>query len=72
MNEKTQRRLLSLLALGIGMGLSRPLDNLVAEAVPERRGLKDDVLEAALQGLARATALFVASLLVRRLAELRR
>jgi hypothetical protein len=40
----------------------------IAEKIPERRGVKDDLTEAALQGVVRTIAFFTASLLVRRLA----
>ena len=68
MSDKTQRRLLTLLAIAIAMGLTRPVNRFIAEQVPERRGVRDDLTEAALQGLVRATAFFAASLLVRLLA----
>jgi hypothetical protein len=68
MSDKTQRRLLTLLAIAIAMGLTRPVNRFIAEAIPERRGVRDDLTEAALQGLVRATSFFAASLLVRRLA----
>jgi hypothetical protein len=68
MSDKTQRRLLTLLAIAIAMGLTRPVNRFIAEAIPERRGVRGDLTEAALQGLVRATAFFAASLLVRRLA----
>ncbi len=68
MSDKTQRRLLTLLAIAIAMVLTRPVNRFIAEQVPERRGVRDDLTEAALQGLVRATAFFAASLLVRLLA----
>ncbi len=68
MSDQTQRRLLTVLAIAIAMVLTRPVNNFIAEQIPERRGVRDDLTEAALQGLVRATAVFVASLLVRRLA----
>ncbi len=69
MDDQTQRRLLSVLAIAIAMGLSRPLSKFIEEQIPERRGIGDDVVEAILQGLARATAIFLASVLVRQLAR---
>ncbi len=72
MSDKAQRRLLSLLVLVLSLVLSRPLKNLVAELVPERRGPADDVTEAMLQGMARMVAVIVASAVVRGLAERRR
>jgi hypothetical protein len=69
MSEETQRRLLTVLAIGIAMVLSRPVDRYIDEHIPERRGIKDDLAEAALQGLVRAAAFFVASLIVRLIAR---
>jgi hypothetical protein len=68
MSDQTQRRLLTVLAIAIAMVLTRPVSRYIAEAIPERRGIRDDLTEAALQGLVRAAAFFVASVLVRRLA----
>jgi hypothetical protein len=51
------------------MALTRPVNRFIAEDIPERRGVGDDLKEAALQGLVRAAAFFAASLLVRRLAR---
>ncbi len=71
MSEKMQRRLLSGLAIAIAMGLSSPLSKFIDEQIPERRGLGDDVAEAILEGLARAAAIFLASVLVRQIANAR-
>ena len=68
MSDQTQRRLLTLLVVVMTVVLTRPVKKLVAEQIPERRGVRDDLTEAALQGLVRMTAVFAASLLVRRLA----
>jgi hypothetical protein len=68
MSDETQRRLLTVLAIAIAMVLTRPVSRYIAEEIPERRGIRDDLTEAALQGLVRAAAFFAASLLVRRLA----
>ena len=68
MSEQTQRRLLTVLAIGIAMILTRPVNRYIAEQIPERRGIKDDLTEAALQGVVRAAAFFVASLVVRQIA----
>jgi hypothetical protein len=62
MSEETQRRLLTVLVL------TRPVNRYIAEQIPERRGIRDDLAEAALQGLVRAAAFFVASLVVRQIA----
>ena len=67
MSDQTQRRLLTVLAIGIATILTRPVNRYISEAIPERRGIKDDLTEAALQGVVRATAFFVASLVVRRI-----
>ena len=71
-SQKMQRRLLSLLVLTIFQVLNRPLRNLVADLVLERRGPADDATEAVLQGMARMVAVIVASAVVRGLAEKRR
>ena len=69
MSEQAQRRLLTILAIAIAMGLTRPLNNFIEEQIPERRGIGDDVAEAILQGLARARAIFLASVVVRQIAR---
>ena len=69
MSDKEQRRLLSLLVIAIFLALDSPLKNLLAERVPERRGPRDDMTEAVLQGLARMAAVIVASAFVRQLAR---
>jgi hypothetical protein len=71
MSEETQKRLQTVLAIGIAMVLSHPVNRYIDEQIPERRGIKDDLAEAALQGLVRAAAFFVASLLVRLIARAR-
>jgi len=68
MSDQTQRRLLTVLAITIAMVLTRPVSRFIEEQIPERRGVGDDLKEAALQGLVRAAAFFAASLLVRQLA----
>ncbi len=71
MSDKAQRRLLSLLVIAIFLALDSPLKKLLAEQVPERRGPRDDVTEAVLQGLARMVAVILASAFVRQLAKRR-
>jgi hypothetical protein len=71
MSDKTQRRLLTVLAIAMAMVLTRPVNRFIAEQIPERRGVSDDLKEAALQGVVRTVAFFTASLLVRQLAERR-
>lgn len=72
MSDKTQQRLLTILSIVISMGLSQPLTRFIAEKIPERRGIRDDVTEAVLQGLVRAVALTLASVIVRQIAASRR
>jgi hypothetical protein len=72
MSDKTQQRLMTLLSIAISIGLSQPLTRFIGEKIPERRGIRDDVTVAVLQGLVRAVALVVASVIVRRLAASRR
>lgn len=71
MSEQAQRRLLTVLAIAIAMGLTRPLNNFIEEQIPDRRGIGDDVAEAILQGLVRAAAIFLASVIVRQIARSR-
>ena len=72
MDDKTQKRVQTMLSIVIAMVLSRPVNRFIDEQIPERRGAKDDLLETILQGAVRMTAFFAASLLVRKLAEMRR
>jgi hypothetical protein len=72
MDDKTQKRVQTMLSIVIAMVLSRPVNRFIDEQIPERRGAKDDLLEAILQGVVRMTAFFAASLLVRKFAEMRR
>ena len=50
MSDKAQQRLLTILSIVISIGLSQPLTRFIAEKIPERRGIRDDVTEAVLQG----------------------
>ncbi len=72
MSDQTQKRLMTVLSIGISLALSQPLTRYIGEQIPERRGIKDDVTEAVLKGAARTVALVIASVLVRRLAASRR
>jgi hypothetical protein len=72
MSDQMQKRLMTVLAIGISLVVSQPLTRFIGEQIPERRGIKDDVTEAVLKGLARTVALVIASVLVRRLAASRR
>src|SRR5215217_5727954 len=65
MSDQTQRRLLTVLAIAIAMVLTRPVTRFIEQEIPERRGIRDDLTEAALQGLVRAAAFFAASILRR-------
>jgi hypothetical protein len=69
MSDKTQQRLVTILSIGISMALSQPLVRFIGEKIPERRGIRDDVTEAVLQGIVRAVALTLANMIVRKLAE---
>ena len=68
MSDQTQRRLLTVLVIVLTSVLTRPVRRYISEQIPERRGARDDLTEAVLQGLVRTAAVFAASILVRRLA----
>ena len=72
MDDKTQKRIQTVIAIVLAMVLSRPAARFIDEQIPERKGAKDDLFEAVLQGAVRMTAFFAASVLVRKLAEMRR
>jgi hypothetical protein len=72
MDDKTQKRLQTVLAIVLAMVLSRPVARYIDEQIPERRGARDDLFEAVLQGAVRMAAFFAASVVVRKLAEMRR
>ena len=72
MSDKTQQRLLTIFSLVISIGLSQPLTRFIDEKIPERRGIRDDLTEAVLQGVVRAVALTLASVIVRQIAASRR
>ena len=72
MSDKGQRRLLSLLVVAMFIALQIPLKKLVLEQVPAKRGPREDVAEAVLQGAARVAAVILASAFVRGLTEHRR
>ena len=69
MSDKMQRRVLSLLVVATFVALQVPLKKLVRELIPGKRGPGEDVVEALVQGAARATAVILASTLVRGLAD---
>ena len=64
-----QKRVLSLLVVATFVALQVPLKRLVRELVPGKRGPGEDVAEALVQGAARATAVILASTIVRALAD---
>ena len=73
MNEQTQQRLETLFAAVIGMGLSRLLaQRFIKDLVPEQRGIKDDILRAALRAATTAVSAVLASVIVRQVAQARR
>lgn len=72
LSDGTQKMLVTALGIVGSQILARPLTKFIGEQVPERRGVKDDVLEAVLKGIARIVALTLASVLVRQLALRRR
>lgn len=69
MNDKTQRMLVTGLSIVLSQVLARPLTKFIDEQIPERRGVKDDLMEAFLKGSTRMVALFLASIVVRKLAS---
>ena len=72
MSDGTQKMLVTVLGIVGSQILARPLTKFIGEQVPERRGVKDDVTEAVLKGIARIAALTVASIIVRQIAARRR
>lgn len=67
MSDKTQRQLITILSILLSMVLTKPMTKFIDRQIPERRGIKDDLTEALLQGAVRAAALFGATFLVRTL-----
>ena len=69
-DEQTQQRLETLLAAGIGVGLSRLVaERFIEDLVPEQRGIKDDVLRALLRAGTTAASTILAAVIVRRVAK---
>lgn len=68
LSDNTQKQLVTVLGIVGSQILARPLTRFIEEQVPERRGVKDDLTEAVLKGLARVVAATLASILVRQLA----
>jgi hypothetical protein len=70
MDEQTQQRFETLLATGIGFGLTRLVaERFITDLVPEQRGLKDDVVRALLRAGTTATAAVLASVIIREVAR---
>ncbi|CAN5557550.1 hypothetical protein BH24ACT22_BH24ACT22_09520 [soil metagenome] len=69
MQDKRQRQLVTLISTVVALVISQPITNYIAEQIPERRGIKDDLLEAFLQGVVRAVSIFAASMIVRQIAN---
>jgi len=70
MDAQNQQRLETLLAAGIGFGLSRLLaERFIKDLVPEQRGITDDVTRALLRAGTTATAAVLASVIVRQAAK---
>jgi hypothetical protein len=69
MSDKTQRILVTVLAIGLSQVLARPLTRFIGEQIPARRGARDDFAEALLKGSTRMAAFLIASVLVRKLAS---
>lgn len=72
MSDKAQTRLLTILTIVLFEALDKPLKKLVSESVPERRGAREDAIEAILQAGARVVAVMIASGFIRQLAKQRR
>ncbi|HZY57567.1 MAG: hypothetical protein M3246_00095 [Actinomycetota bacterium] len=66
MSDEMQKRLVTILAGMLGALLSRPLTERFID-VPEERGIKDDIKEAALKAAATMASTIIASILVRQL-----
>ncbi len=72
LSDGTQKMLVTALGIVGSQILARPLTKFIGEQVPERRGVRDDVTEAVLKGIARIVALTLASIIVRQVALRRR
>lgn len=65
MSDKNQRKLVTALSIVIALVASRPITRRLAEEIPERRGIEEDLLESVLQGLVWTGSFLVASMTVR-------
>jgi hypothetical protein len=66
MDDATQQRMITLAAAGIAYVISHQVTERFID-IPDRRGIRDDVLEAVLKGATTAASTILASILVRRL-----
>lgn len=72
MDDQTQQRLETLLATGIGFGLTRLVaERFIKDLVPEQRGLRDDFIRAILRAGTTATSTILASVIIRWVARRR-
>ena len=72
MDDQAQQRLETLLATGIGVGLTRLVaERFITDLVPEKRGLKDDFVRAFMRALTTATSAVLASVIIRQIARRR-
>ena len=70
MDEKTQQRLETLFAVGIGFSLSRLVtQRFIKDLVPEQRGITDDFTRALLRAGTTAASAVLASIIVRQVAK---
>lgn len=67
MTDKRQRQLLRLMSTAGALVISQPITDYVAERNLDRQGTKNDLLDAAFQGLVWAVSIFIASLVVSRI-----
>lgn len=66
MNEETQKRIITMTSTALaGLLATKLADKLIK--VPEERGVKDDIKEAALKGVFSVLATIVASVVIRQL-----
>jgi hypothetical protein len=70
MNDKTQKRLISILSTGIAYVLASQLAERIIEE-PEIRGVRDDVREALLQAAFSLASTIIASILIRQVVSSR-
>lgn len=68
MSDGMQRLLLTALTIGLSSVIKKPFTGFIARQIPDRRGTRDDFMEALVQGLARLAAVLLASVIVRKLA----